>query len=393
MQEILKYFIFNKPLDYLRGYLYQMEVDAAGLHVIADTGEKAVFLSRVLDSREEEMDWHRLEIQGNEREEAAFRLSVYSSNNAGFLYEEKETAWEDLIRREDISVEEKCRCMAPYLRKQVISMDDVLLHEVRGRYLWIMLEMYQQKENIALHDMKISFPRQTWMEYLPEIYRQADDKKMFLERYLGIFQTMYEDLGQRIQESAQLFDMELAEGKFLNWLAEWIAIEESYIWSEEQLRRLLADGISLYKRRGTRQGVIDFVTLYTGERPFLLEAHQLQYFRKDRKQAERLHRLYGSNPYSFTVLVREEVLHSVQKQKTLIQIIEGIKPVHMELNLVMIKPYIFLDGHSYLGVNSILGKYTDMALDGHSVIPFTFVGEKVTVNSNARKAVQKWRHR
>jgi len=374
MQETLTYFIFNKPLDYLRGFLYRMTVDAAGLHVAADTGKKAVFLSRVLDSREPEMDWHRLSIKGNEQEEAVFRLSVYTSNQDTFLYEEKEIAWSDFIRREDIPIEEKCRCMEPYLQKQINSMDDVLLHEVKGRYLWIMLEMYQQGENIVLHDIKISFPKQTWMKYLPEIYQQADYEKTFLQRYLGIFQTMHEDLNQRIHESAQLFDMETAEGEFLNWLAEWLAIGESYIWSEEQLRRLLAEGVPLYKRRGTRQGIIDFVTLYTGEKPFLLENHQLQYFRKDKKQAERLHRLYGSNPYSFTVLVREEVLHSVQEQKTLVQIIEGVKPVHMELNLVIIKPYIFLDGHSYLGINSKLGRYADMALNGHSSIQFAFIG-------------------
>ena len=374
MEEKRKYFIFNKPSDYRRGYLHQMTADTLGIGAQEAVRGRAVFISGVLDSREPEMMWHRRELKGNETGGAVFRLSVYTSNEPDFIYEKQKTEWADFISRGDISVEEKLRCMAPCLKKQADNADDMLLHEVKGRYLWLVIEMYRQQKEIRLRDIRLSFPGQSWMQYLPEIYQQEDYGGMFLQRYLGIFQTLYEDMGEKIRRSASLFDMETTERKFLDWLAQWLAIDESYIWSEQQLRCLLAEGITLYKRRGTRQGIMDFVALYTGEEPFVLENHQLQYFRSDRERLDRLQKLYGSNPYSFVVLVREQVLPSLQKQRTLHRIIEAVKPVQTEFHLIILKPYLFLGGHSYLGINSVLGRYTDMVLDGHSALSFTTLG-------------------
>ena len=47
----------------------------------------------------------------------------------------------------------------------------------------------------------------------------------------------------------------------------------------------------------------------------------------------------------------------------------------MEVNLVVLKPYIFLSRYSYLGINSVLGQYRQAALDGFSTLPFTELSE------------------
>lgn len=365
----MHYFIFNKESDYTRGYLYHMTVEGGGIRAERDSEERSVFLSRVLDSKEAEMNWHRLCIRENEKGQAAFRLSVYAGNEKSFVFQGEETDWEQFICREDVALEEKLYCMSPWLQKQETGKKELLLHEVKGRYLWFLIEMYWQREAEKLYDIQVYFPKQSWIGYLPEVY-EKEDKDSFLERYLGIFQTIYEDFNEEIRQVPQKLDIESAQGEYLIWLAEWLGIGESYIWSEKQLRRLLKNGVSLYKRRGTRQGMIDFITLYTGEPPFIVENHELLCFKENRAYVEKLQRLYGSNPYSFTVLVREEALHSLWQQKTLMKIIEDVKPVQMDLKLVMIKPYIFVDQFSYIGINSVLGKYSAMALDGHSVIPF-----------------------
>ncbi|RKI44386.1 hypothetical protein D7V86_01575 [bacterium D16-51] len=365
----LNYFIFNKESDYRRGCLLNMTVEGGGLQVERDSVERGLFLSRILDSREVEMEWHRLCIRRDEKRQAAFRVSIYAGNQKSFVFRGGETDLGQFVCRGDIAFEEKLQCMLPWLQKQVTGQDDILLHGVTGRYLWFLLEIYRQQEAGKLYDIQVYFPKQSWMGYLPEIY-QKEDKDSFLERYLGIFQTIYEDFNEEIRQVPQKLDMESAKGEHLAWLAEWLDIEESYIWPENQLRVLLKNGVSLYKRRGTRQGIIDFVTLYTGEPPFIVENHQIRRFKKDGAYLENLQKLYGSNPYSFTVLVREEVFHSIWQQKTLIKIIDDIKPVQMDWQLVMIKPYIFAGLFSYIGINSVLGKYSAMALDGHSAIPF-----------------------
>lgn len=373
MNERLKYFIFNKESDYRRGYLEFMEIQGNGICPEEKSGQKGVFLSRVLDSKEIEMNWHRFRIRGNERGQAAFRLSIYAGNERSFLYQGKEMDLDDFIRRRDIALEEKKQCLLPWLRKQASGADELLLHEVRGRYLWFLLEMYWQDGMEKLYDIQIYFPGQSWIEYLPEIY-QGEDKNHFLERFLGIFQTIYEDIDQEIRTISRNFDMESAGGDYLAWLAQWLGIEDSYIWSEKQLRQLLKNGVSLYKRRGTRQGIMDFVTLYTGECPYIVESHQMQYFEKDRRRLEQWKRLYGSSACFFTVLVREEAAGSIWHQKTLMRIIEGIKPVQAGWQLVIMKPYLFVGQYSYAGINSVLGKYATPVLDGRSAIPFAVLG-------------------
>lgn len=370
----LNYFIFNKESDYRRGYLQNMMAEGGGIQAERGSKERGVFLSRILDSREAEMNWHRLCIRGNEKGHAAFRLSIYAGNQKNFVFQGQETDLEQFICRGDITLKEKLQYMSPWLQKQETGKDDILLHEVKGRYLWFLVEMYWQQGAGKLYDIQVYFPKRSWIEYLPEVY-QKEDKDSFLERYLGIFQTIYEDFNEEIRQVPQMLDMELAQGEYLTWLAEWLDIGESYIWTETQLRRLLKNGVPLYKRRGTRQGIIDFVTLYTGEPPFLVENHQLMRFKKDRAYLEKLQKLYGCNPYSFTVLVREEVLHSLWQQKALMKIIDDIKPVQMDWQLVIIKPYIFLEQFSYIGINSVLGKYSAMVLNGHSAIPFVALQE------------------
>lgn len=75
-----KYFIFNKESDYRRGYLQNMTVERNGISAERSSKKKGVFLSRILDSQEIEMNWHRLCIRGNEKQQTAFRLSVYAGN-------------------------------------------------------------------------------------------------------------------------------------------------------------------------------------------------------------------------------------------------------------------------------------------------------------------------
>lgn len=365
----IKYFLFNKADDYERGYLQNMVVGRRGIRAREHCREKSVFFSRLLDSRETEMCWHRLRLRGEDGKKTALCLSVYAGNQRSFYYRDKETDIEEFIRREDIPLEEKKKNLSPWLQKETAGMDDILLHDVKGRYLWILVEMYWQYGMAGIGDIQVFFPGVSWIEYLPEIY-QKEDKDSFLERYLGIFQTLYEDFDRELVSVPNNLDMELAKGKDLAWLAQWLGIREGHIWSEEQMRKLLFCGVDMYRRRGTRQGIMDFVELYTGERPFLVEYHQLLNFREDRMRFEKMCRLYGGDAYSFTVLVREEAADSVWRRKTLVKIIEDVKPAHMECSLVILKPYLFLDMHSYIGVNSVLGKYTGMALDGHSAIPF-----------------------
>lgn len=374
MEGKIQYFICNKASDYERGYLEHMDILEDGIRLAGNSGKRGIFLSQVFDSRWSEMRWHRLRIvtQG----EVRFRVSVYAGGGKQFLFRGEMVELESFMRRSDVSLEEKKESLSPWLQKQVSGETDLLLHEVRGRYLWFLIEMYGQQKG-KLRDIRIYFPGQSWTEYLPEVY-QREDKQQFLDRYLGIFQTIYEDLNEWIRNAASGFYVETASPERLGELAGWLGIENTYAWKEETLRRLLAQGVSLYKKRGTRQGIARFIALYTGEEPFIVEHHQLQPFRKNRKQFEVLQKLYGSSPCVFTILLREEKMGSQGQQKALVKLIEELKPAHMEAKIILMKPNLFVEQFSYVGINSILGKYDQPVLNGHGALPAALLGERRT---------------
>ena len=377
MAQGLNYFIFNKAQDYRRGYMERMEYGEDGLRPTEAGHERSLFLSRILDSREEQMNWHRLTLEYGGSGEVPVRISIYASDEREVLWRGKRVALKELVEDQDSPVESRREMMASCLQKTVDQAADILLHEVVGRYLWILLEMYGQEENGGINRIRISFPRQSWMQQLPEIYRKAEGKKMFLERYLALFQTMYEDLNDQIAESAMLFDMESTQKRYLEQLARWLDIRQCYVWPEEKLRLLLRRALSLYQRRGTRQGLLDFIALYTGEAPFCIEFFQLEDYARDRVYYDRLRELYGNRRGQVCILVREGAAPTAKQYKILMKLIDEMKPAQADVKLTVLKPYIFLNGHSYLGVNSVLGRYQAAALNGRSMVPFLSLGEGI----------------
>ena len=91
------------------------------------------------------------------------------------------------------------------------------------------------------------------------------------------------------------------------------------------------------------------------------------------KKAE-LKRLYGREPGRFTLLVKEEYLSSARDYQAMEQLVREAAPAWMEAKLVPLRPCIQLGDYTYLGINSRLGQYRPLKLDGLSAIPFTVIG-------------------
>jgi len=373
MRETQKYFVFNKREDYSRGFTYNLTYLQDGLQIAADSlSQGGVFFSRLLDSREKEAVWHRLIMQSESQGDASIRFTFYVSEERLVQIGGSERDLEDLIRDPDLTAEEKEKLFMPYKVKTLLNPADALLHEAIGRYLWFSVELYAHgSRSPKISRMKIYLYRESWLYYLPEVYQMDPESKSFLERYLSIFQSIYEDLEQEINRIARYFDPDVVEGEFLKWLAEWVAVDDVYIWDEDRLRFLIKNGVSIYKMRGTRRALSDMVELYLGEKPYIVEHYQLDGYEGDAWDSGLIARLYGTNSYYFTVIVSEKAVPSPKEHRILLKIIESAKPAHVEANVVVLKPYIFLDKYSYLGMNSILGQFRSANLDGFSALPFT----------------------
>ena len=223
----------------------------------------------------------------------------------------------------------------------------------------------------VINDIRLYLPAESWIDLLPRIYRKSDRESGFLERYLGIFQTLYDEVEDEIDRISDRFDPECAE----SGLAEWLDISDCSVWKEEKLRKLLMMAVSLYRSRGTRECLSRAIELYTGERPFIIETFALNEHIGTQTYEETLVPMYGNDPYKIFILVRSEVIETDSDKDILWRIARELIPVTVDFELKVLEPYIFLGQYSYLGINTYLGKPGNAALDGRSRITFSVIGD------------------
>jgi len=371
-----KYFVLNKESDFRKGYGEGIQMSASGIR-LAKGMWSGVYFTRVFDSCEKMTVWQRMQLTGEFYGEASVEVTVYASESPELVVDGRLIAVEHLLRDSEILAEQKERYMANCQKAVFSHPRDVLLHQTQGRYLWLKITLTDWAGQVpTVARIQIYFPKDTWLNYLPEVYEQDRESASFLERYLSIFQSVYEDMTKRIEEVPALLNPWRADPEPLLWMAQWLSAENLNLWQEEQIRYLTANAVRLYQGRGTVGGLAEILRLYTGREPYIIERQQLEpFFDGSRTEAD-LKRLYSSNPYEFSVLLDLEGIETNNRSGILKKLVDMAKPAHMECRIVALKPYIFLGQHSYLGINSVLGQYKAFQLDGLCAVPFSIVAEE-----------------
>ncbi|MBR5089296.1 MAG: hypothetical protein IK093_07705 [Ruminiclostridium sp.] len=378
MREKLKYFILNNAYDFGRGIFENMKAEGSDLRFSSDRiSGIGRFMTRIFDSEDRGVVWHRLLINTENCSADELHITVYASDTKEFVYNGTAYSIDTVFGDRSIGLEEKTRIFSVLEKKKIVGARDVLLHDVSGRYLWVYIELFGISGRPAvIKDIRLYLPAVSWIDYLPQIYRRSDAESGFLERYLGIFQTLYEEIEDGIDRIADKFDPDSADSEYLEWLAGWLDIFDCSVWEEKKLRRLLLMAMSLYRSRGTRECLCRAIELYTGERPFIVENFALRDQGNTREYENTIVPMYGSDPYKIFILVRSEVIKSDKDIDVLWRIAREMMPVTVEFELKVLEPYIFLGYYSYLGINSYLGKPGNAAFNGKSRMSFSVLGNR-----------------
>lgn len=110
-------------------------------------------------------------------------------------------------------------------------------------------------------------PASLYARYLPDIYQEND----FLQRFLHIFEDIWEPLEQRQDHIEMYFDPRTCPAVFLPWLTSWLGIPLNAHWPEARKRRLLSQAMELYSWRGTLYGLARMIEICTGLAPEITE--------------------------------------------------------------------------------------------------------------------------
>lgn len=259
MNERNGFFYLNGGNQWPQFQLHDLEVTADGsLHLKAASNKfvtRGLFVGGPFEVVPAEIPWYRLQ---------AFAESLHATTHLQIFTFTAESGTPPFDKNDD-----KAPFPSPDWHAEPRDVLDVLIQRPAARQLWIGGVMRGDGvSSPVLHQIRVDYGRDTYLESLPAIYGEDKTKAEFLERFLSLEESVLGGLQNTIVDLPRLFDPESAPGgdfpSWLTWLAGWLAWDLNEHWSEAQARSFLAGAFALYGKRGTLEGLRRYLKVYAG---------------------------------------------------------------------------------------------------------------------------------
>jgi phage tail-like protein len=243
----------------------------------------------------------------------------------------------------------------------VINPEDILLDDASGRYLYVAIELLGTPNVSPLVDSVRAYcPRTSYLRHLPEMYQDDPESSAFLERFLSVMETSFVDIETTIESIGEYFDPHGAPSESLSWVEDWIGLDIGHEWPESARRELLSRAPELYRKRGTKAGLVELIRLYLRHENPSLEADDYRLFFVERTDLDSVSesvvdRQYGAflpDGRSFAIFC--DAFDSETQREAVRDIVESESPAHVNGAVVPIESEFTLGAQSFLGINSEL---------------------------------------
>jgi len=125
--------------------------------------------------------------------------------------------------------------------------------------LAVVTEIFKEQPPLPLLDSPLPSGRAKYLGFLPAIFHHGD----FMNRYLQIFEALWEPLEWRQQHIDFYFDPRTCPAGMLPVLSAWIGMTPDPRWSEWRHRRILMESAELQRWRGTAYTLSRMIELST----------------------------------------------------------------------------------------------------------------------------------
>lgn len=114
---------------------------------------------------------------------------------------------------------------SPPWRTMPLDAPDLFIDTKPARYLSIGVQFLGDSTGTPLvSQMRVDFNHETYLRYLPGIYREDPDSRDLLVRFLSLFESFFDETGTEISDLTALFDIDAAPREVLPWLASCLAL-------------------------------------------------------------------------------------------------------------------------------------------------------------------------
>jgi phage tail-like protein len=142
---------------------------------------------------------------------------------------------------------------------------DFLVQSGPGQFLSIRIKLRSDGFHTPAVDViKVHYPRDSYLQYLPATYSEDDESRVFLEHFLAIFQTEWDRLDQIVASVQRYFDPDaVPAGPFLDYrAAQWLGLTLEQTWTADQKRRYVAAAPTIFPQHGKAAGLRNLIAVY-----------------------------------------------------------------------------------------------------------------------------------
>jgi phage tail-like protein len=153
---------------------------------------------------------------------------------------------------------------------------DALVPSGPGQYLQLQIRLVGNGlETPVVGRVRLRFPRESLLQYLPAIYSAPPQQREFLDRFLSIMQATWSGIEREVETFERHLDPDSVPPAAMSYLAGWLDLRLEGTWGPEQNRRLLRAMPRLRAKWGTVEGMREWLRVYLANLGGL-EEHELE---------------------------------------------------------------------------------------------------------------------
>lgn len=229
-------------------------------------GGRCVF--KALDSAKEGFLWGRLQLEYEISGAGIIEVKIMSGDENRLS--SKGELIDDILSDESISVESIEELSETYKVVSAENQHNILLYALKGRYLWIEINVKGDENVTGVIDfIKVFEKGDNFMDIFPEVYRERNS---FFHRYISVFSTIYNEMQSKFEHITDIFDADKTPKELLPILAEWLGIDVyGDFLDETQLRQFVKEAYRLNKGKGTKKTLKRVAEITIGEEVVIKE--------------------------------------------------------------------------------------------------------------------------
>ncbi|MGN0649827.1 MAG: hypothetical protein ACI4KM_05265 [Oscillospiraceae bacterium] len=364
------YITLNRESEWQRCLLSGLKVQGNVITALPrdDISGTAVMITGSIDSCEHNFAWSNLLLDLSCGDNTIIKVSAYAADTTVASVEGRVFELDSVLADAATPPEERLKLLDGLFRPLFTNCTDGLVN-LRGRYIWIKLEFIMlESTEIEIRKIKLLLRGERIMNYLPEIYAVEDGENGFLSRYLSIFDSIFFEMDNAIENLSRSLDYRIAKGKLLQYLSEWICVEDSAYLDDEELRKRMRAAITDYRTIGVKRGLIKWIENEYGVTPNIIEYFDVKKSVHEGKDREVYKRLFGDDPYKFFIILPENVFADTHESNIFMEKLKKNIPAYTEAEVIISKDSIILEDHTYLGVNTVINRYSTANIDAGTSI-------------------------